>query len=77
MTSLDHPEVRALASRYGDPDYLLTEDYIPELPGINAPGDYLRDYAPNPGKYALGVLQKAQDGTYSHYFPKSPQGTKD
>lgn len=76
MTSLDHPEVRALASRYGDPDYLLTEDYIPELPGVNAPGDYLRDYAPNPGKYALGVLQKAQDGTYSHYFPKSTSGTQ-
>ena len=76
MTSLDHPEVRALASRYGDPDYLLTEDFIPELPGINAAGDYMRDYAPNPGKYALGVLQKAQDGTYSHYFPKSPSGTQ-
>jgi hypothetical protein len=69
MTSLDNPEVRALASRYGDPNYLLTEDWIPEVPGINAPGDYLRDYAPNPGAYALKVLQKAQNGTYEHYFP--------
>ena len=33
MTSLDNPEVRALASRYGDPNYLLTEDWIPEVPG--------------------------------------------
>ena len=70
MTSLDHPEVRALASRYGDPDYLLTEDWVPEVPGINAPGDYLKDYAANPGAYSLKVLEKAQNGSYTHYFPK-------
>jgi len=69
MTSLDNPEVRALASRYGDPNYLLTEDWIPEVPGINAPGDYLKDYAPDPGTYALKVLEKANNGTYEHYFP--------
>jgi hypothetical protein len=72
MTSLDDPEVRALASRYGDPDYLLAEDWIPEIPGINAPGDYLKDYAPNPGRYALEVLDKASKGTYDRYFPSSP-----
>jgi hypothetical protein len=77
MTTLDNPEVRALASRYGDPDYLLTEDWIPEVPGINAPGDYLKDYAPNPGRYSLQVMEKAQNGTYTHYFPKTtPTGTK-
>jgi hypothetical protein len=69
MTSLDNPEVRALASRYGDPNYLLTEDWIPEVPGINAPGDYLKDYAPDPGKYSLGVVDKANKGIYQHYFP--------
>jgi hypothetical protein len=69
MTSLDNPEVRALASRYGDPNYLLTEDWIPEVPGINAPGDYMKDYAPNPGEYAFKVMQKANEGTYEHYFP--------
>jgi len=69
MTSLDNPEVRALASRYGDPNYLLTEDWIPEVPGINAPGDYLKDYAPDPGKYSLQLLDKANKGTYEHYFP--------
>jgi hypothetical protein len=69
MTSLDNPEVRALASRYGDPNYLLTEDWIPEVPGINAPGDYLKDYAPDPGKYSLQVLDKANKGIYEHYFP--------
>ena len=70
MTSLDDPEVRALASRYGDPDYLLAEDWIPEVPGINAPGDYLKDYAPKPGESALKVIDKAAKGTYEHYFPK-------
>ena len=75
MTSLDNPEVRALASRYGDPDYLLTEDWIPEVPGINVPGDYLKDYAPNPGKYSLQVLDKANKGTYKHYFPAKPTST--
>jgi hypothetical protein len=69
MMSLDNPEVRALASRYGDPNYLLTEDFIPEVPGINAPGDYMRDYAPDPGGYALKVLDRAMKGTYDHYFP--------
>ena len=69
MTSLDNPEVRALASRYGDPNYLLTEDWIPEVPGINAPGDYLKDYAQKPGDYAFKVLDSAAKGTYAHYFP--------
>jgi hypothetical protein len=69
MTSLDNPEVRALASRYGDPNYLLTEDWVPEVPGINAPGDYMKDYAPAPGDYAFKVMEKANAGTYEHYFP--------
>ena len=77
MTSLDHPEVRALASRYGDPNEVLAEDWIPEVPGINAPGDYMKDYAPNPGAYALKVVDKAGKGTYEHYFPPKPAaGTK-
>jgi hypothetical protein len=69
MTSLDDPEVRALASRYGDPDYLLAEDWIPEVPGINAPGDYMKDYAPQPGRYSLQLLERATSGRYDKYFP--------
>ena len=69
MTSLDHPEVRALASRYGDPDYLLTEDWVPEVPGINAPGDYLSEYANDPGGYSLKIIDRAGKGSYSHYYP--------
>jgi hypothetical protein len=76
MTSLDDPEVRALASRYGDPDYVLAEDFIPEMPGINVPGDYLKDYAPNPGAYQLKLVEKAMNGTYEHYFPPVPPGSQ-
>ncbi len=72
LTSLDDAEVRALASRYGDADQLLTEDWIPEIPGINAPGDY-GTYAANPWPTVWGVLTKAQAGTYEHYYP--PLGT--
>lgn len=48
LTFLDDPEVRRLAAKYGDPDQLLREKWIPSIPGITLPGDYLRDYAPNP-----------------------------
>jgi hypothetical protein len=47
LTVLDDPEVRALAARYGDPDALLTEAWIPAIPGINVPGAYA-DYAADP-----------------------------
>jgi hypothetical protein len=59
-TSLDSAEVRALASRYGNPDKILATEWVPELPGINAKGNYLRDYAPNPYKYATGVQARLE-----------------
>ena len=68
MTSLDNPEVRALASRYGDADNLLNEDWIPEIPGINAPGKYA-DYAVNPWSTVKGVVDRASAGTYDHFYP--------
>jgi hypothetical protein len=68
LTALDDPEARALASRYGDPDRILAEDWTPEIPGINAPGKYA-DYAANPWKVAKPVIDKAVDGSYEHYFP--------
>ena len=48
LTALDDADVRSLAGKYGDPDELLTEIWFPALPGINAPGDYMKDYAQNP-----------------------------
>ncbi len=50
LTALDDPEVRKLASSYGDPDELLREDWIPQIPGITAPGSY-EEYASDPGRW--------------------------
>jgi hypothetical protein len=69
--NLDSPEVRALASRYGNPDELLAESWIPEVPGINAPGKY-EDYAKDPHAYAKSVIDKVIAGTYEHFFPPLP-----
>jgi hypothetical protein len=48
LTALDDPEVREVAKGFGDPDELLREDWVPAIPGINYPGDYMRDYGHNP-----------------------------
>ena len=68
MTSLNDPEVRALASRYGDPNGILAEDWIAEVPGINAPGRY-EDYARAPYKYHKAVNDKILAGAYEHFYP--------
>ena len=51
LTAMDDPEVRQVAAKYGNPDELLREDWIPALPGINADGDYWKDYAGDPETY--------------------------
>ncbi|MCL5958268.1 MAG: hypothetical protein M1358_02950 [Chloroflexi bacterium] len=48
LTALDDPEVVELAAKYGDPKELLKEDWIPAIPGISIPGDYWKEYAPDP-----------------------------
>ncbi len=53
-SAMDDPEIRALAVKYGDPDELLSFDWVPPLPGINCEGDYMKDYAPDP----VGYLKK-------------------
>lgn len=50
LTALDDPEVRDLAAGFGDPDALLREDWIPEIPGITSPGAY-QDYARDPAAW--------------------------
>lgn len=35
LLALDDPEVRAVASRFGSPEELLAEDWIPAIPGAN------------------------------------------
>jgi hypothetical protein len=71
MTSLDNPEVRALASRYGNPDELLQEDWRPGMPGINQPGNYA-DYAQDPWKFVWGDIEKVMAGTYNYFYPARP-----
>lgn len=48
LTALDDPEVRRFATKFGDPDKLLSEIWIPGVPGINLPGDYMKDYGRDP-----------------------------
>jgi hypothetical protein len=62
MASRD-PEVRAIASRYGNPDEILRRDWIPELPGITAPGNYNEDYASDPGTHWINWANSIFDGT--------------
>ena len=50
LTALDDPEVRKLARKYGDPDKLLREVWIPAVPGINTKGSY-EEYSANPSKW--------------------------
>ncbi len=71
MASLDNPEVRALASRYGNADEVLADLWIPEIPGINVPGRY-EEYAADPHKYARKVIDKVLNGTYEFFYkPKA------
>jgi len=60
--------VRALASRYGNPDVILRRDYVPALPGINAPGKY-EDYARDPGTYWTQWATKINAGSYEYFKP--------
>jgi hypothetical protein len=68
MTSLDNPEVRAIASRYGNPDRILAEDWYPDIAGINSPGSYA-EYAKDPWKHEKMVIDKILNGTYEHFYP--------
>jgi hypothetical protein len=62
LAGMDDRYVRALASRYGNPDKILSYVYIPPLPGINIAGDY-NSYAHNPGQYWIDWSKKVLDGT--------------
>lgn len=68
LTALKSPEVRALASRYGDPNEILGDDWVPYIPGITAPGRY-EEYAKDPWKTQLLVMKKIETGTYEYFYP--------
>ena len=48
LKALDDEAIHDLAARHGDPAELLTEQWIPAIPGLNMPGDYALDYASDP-----------------------------
>jgi hypothetical protein len=56
LKALDDPKIREIAAKYGDPDEILREDWIPAVPGLNLPGDYDRDYAADPMDWTLAEL---------------------
>jgi hypothetical protein len=68
LSALDDVYVRALASRYGNPSTILRRDYIPALPGINAPGRY-EDYARDPGAYWTRWAASIENGSYEFFKP--------
>ena len=72
VTAYRTPELRALASRYGNPDDVLSKDWVPYLPGINAPGKY-EEYAKNPWKTFSELMKKVETGTYEYFYPATKQ----
>ena len=50
LSAYDDPDVRDLAATFGDPDQLLHDDWIPEIPGVTVPGDYA-EYAADPSRF--------------------------
>jgi hypothetical protein len=74
-TSLDSTEVRALASRYGNPNEVLATEWIADIPGISAPGSY-QEYARDPYKYDKTVFGRIEAGTYESYHPYVRPPTK-
>ncbi|MFB6082579.1 MAG: hypothetical protein ABEJ67_07145 [Halanaeroarchaeum sp.] len=55
LTALDDPAIRDHAAEVGDADDLLTERWIPAIPGVNAPGDY-EEYAADPATFVAERL---------------------
>jgi hypothetical protein len=68
VKALQDPEVRALASKYGDPDKITSYDWIPAIPGVNVPGNHDKEYAPDPWAYIMKVWKQIKDGTYKYYL---------
>jgi len=68
LTAFNDLYVRALASRYGNPDSLLRRDYVTAIPGINASGSY-DEYARNPGAFWVKWAESIESGTYQHFKP--------
>lgn len=53
LSAYDDPDVRDLAATLGDPDQLLRDDWVPDIPGVTVPGSYA-DYAADPARHVYG-----------------------
>ena len=62
MITLNDPEVRTAAARYGDPDTFLREAWVAPMPGINVPGDYFEDYASDPVSWIASEYERFFSG---------------
>jgi hypothetical protein len=54
LSAYDDPDVRDLAAQHGDPDVLLRDDWVPDIPGVTVPGDYA-EYARDPATWVYGA----------------------
>jgi hypothetical protein len=50
LTAMDDARVRDMAGRFGDPDDLLTERWVPAIPGVNADGS-IEQYFADPSAF--------------------------
>ena len=75
LTAYGNAEIRALASRYGDPDEVVGDDWVAHIPGINAPGRY-EDFAKDPWKTHLTVIKKVEAQTYEYFYPRLRKADK-
>ncbi|HZW56026.1 MAG TPA: hypothetical protein VFF30_07035 [Nitrososphaerales archaeon] len=48
ITFFDDPEIRKIASKYGNPDEIFRYEWVPAVPGITYEGNYFKDYANDP-----------------------------
>jgi hypothetical protein len=60
LSAYDDPDVRDLAATFGDPDALLCDDWIPDIPGVTSPGSY-EDYARDPAAHVYGPPVRRTD----------------
>jgi len=68
LASFEDVGVRALASRYGNPNDILRRDYIAPMPGVNMPGSY-DAYARDPGAHWVTWAKSIEAGTYTYFKP--------
>jgi hypothetical protein len=70
LAALDDAEVKALATRYGSPEDVLGLEWVPDTPGINAPGDYQKDYGQDPVGYWKRRIERLKNGEYPYLTKK-------